>query len=573
MASAKSWALVAATVIILLSLTTGVNAQTNVFTSRYDVSRDGLNATETILNQSNVTKSSFGKICSAVVDGQVFAQPLVAFYQNRNVVLVVTMNDSFYILDGTNCSQMAKTSLLRSGEEAVQCKDAGAGLCQAFSPILGVMGTPVVDPNTKTIYFVTQTESTTGSCSGNKGHNCFIHRLYAVDLLTLRNKFNSPVTIAGSYLGLTFTSYNHIQRPGLLLLPNALPNGDSGVYVGFSEVDGGGVPGKSVPQGWVFGFDAGNLAATPYIWSSTPQAEGGGVWQSGGGLAGGPDSLGGQQYIYFNTGDGVFDVNNGGVDYGDSFVKLTTSLTNPPNGYFTPFEQACMNPEDLDFGSGGVMLLPASGSNYFGIAAGKEGVVYVMNLANPGGYSAPTNDGCPAMGTNANQEYFQASAHAFYTTPSYWNQQIYYSSNQSQLTKYAISSSCNPGPVCTTGTASTSIRQLYTPYGINPIVSANGTQTGTAILWAPSGNSWPSAPTPAPAVLYAFDAEHTNGGLIPELWDSTQCPTRDKPGNATKFVTPTVANGLAYLGTMDPNDSTNTQGEIDVFGLTNAPCN
>jgi hypothetical protein len=573
MASGKRWSLMVMTAAMLFSLQTLVSAQTNVLTQRNDISRDGLNGTETVLTQSNVTKSSFGKICSAVVDGQVFAQPLVAVYQNQNVVFVVTMNDSFYILNGTNCSQLAKISLLRAGEEAVQCKDGGGGLCLTFKPILGILGTPVVDLSTNTIYFATETESTIGPCAITKTPSCAVHRFYALDLITLKNKFNSPVKITGSYLGSTFTSYNHIQRPGLLLLPNAMPNGDSGVYMAFSEIDGGGMPGKTVPQGWVFGFDAGNLAAPPYIWSSAPQAEGAGIWQSGSGLAAGPDSPGGQQYLYFNTGDGIFDVNNGGPDYGDSFVKLTPALTNPPNGYFTPFGQACMNPSDTDFGSGGVMLLPPSAPNYFAVAAGKEGNIYVMDLANPGGYLAPTNDNCPAMGTNANQEYFQASGFAYYTTPSYWNGQLYYISNHSQLIKYNVSSTCNPGPVCTTGTATTSLHFSYLPYGVNPIVSANGNQTGTAIVWAALGNSWPSAPSPAPVTIFAADAEHAPSGIIPELWDSTQCPTRDKPGNATKFTVPTVANGLAYLGTMDPTDPTNTRGEVDVFGLTSAPCN
>jgi hypothetical protein len=35
---------------------------------------------------------------------------------------------------------------------------------------------------------------------------------------------------------------------------------------------------------------------------------------------------------------------------------------------------------------------------------------------------------------------------------------------------------------------------------------------------------------------------------------------------------PTIANGMVYLGTMDPTDSTNTRGQVDVFGLTNATC-
>jgi hypothetical protein len=570
MAFSKSKSLLIASVAILLSPVAGLAAQTNVLTQRYDISRDGLNGTEIILNQSNVAPSSFGKLCSAVVDGQVFAQPLVVFYQHRNVVLVATMNDSLYILDGSNCSQLAQVSLLQSGEEAAQCQDGGGKLCMTFKPILGILGTPVVDIGTKTIYFATETESTVGSCATTKDPSCATHRLYALDLLTLTNKFNSPVTIAGTYSSSKFTSYNHIQRPGLLLLPNAMPNGDSGVYVAFSEIDGGGKPGATVPQGWVFGFDAGNLAATPYMWSSAPNAEGAGIWQTGAGLAAGPDSPGGQQYIYFSTGDGVFDANNGGPDYGDSFVKLTPSLTNPPNGYFTPFGQACMNPADLDLGSGGVMLLPGSGPTYFAVTAGKDGNIYVMDRANPGGYVPPTNNTCPATGQNANQESFHASTHAFYTTPPYWNQQIYYTPLSSRLTKYKINTTCNPGPVCTTGTATSSVTFSY---GTNPSVSANGNKTGTAILWAPSGNGWPSVPTLLPVTLYALDAEHANSGVIPKLWDSTQCPTRDTPGNATKFVVPTIANGLVYLGSMDPTDSTNTRGELDVFGLTSAACN
>jgi hypothetical protein len=38
-------------------------------------------------------------------------------------------------------------------------------------------------------------------------------------------------------------------------------------------------------------------------------------------------------------------------------------------------------------------------------------------------------------------------------------------------------------------------------------------------------------------------------------------------------VLPTIANGSVYLGTMDRTDTTNTRGELDVFGLTSAACN
>jgi len=551
--------------------------QTNVLTWHNDNWREGLNSNETVLNQANVNSAQFGKLCSAVFDGQVYAQPLVVSTAGKNIVYVVTMNDSIYEVDGTNCNQINQASLLPAGETAVPCTAAGGPNCYTAKPIVGILGTPVIDLTSNTIYLVTKSVSNTGSCSGStKAGSCFMHRLHALDLTTLAEKFNGPVNISGIYKGVAFTPKNHIQRPGLLLLPNTRSNGNSTVYVAFSEMDGTGTPGVSIPHGFIFGFDAANLTSTPYVWISTPSGEGGGVWMSGAGLAAGFDSPGGQQYLYVVTGDGDFNANTGGADYGDSFVKLTTSLDSVTNGYFTPYGQACMNPNDLDFGSGGVMLIPDSGSTFWAITAGKDANIYVMNRANPGGYTPPTNSTCPATGTNANQEYFVTSGHQFYTTGVYWNANLFYAPMFGSLIKYPVSlttpPSCTPGPVCRNNTSKTSVTFQY---GTGFSISSSNTTTGSAIIWGVLGNGWPRRGTasPTPAVLYAYDAEHVvSPHTIPELWDSTMCPTRDTPGNAIKFAVPTIANGMVYVGSMDPTDSTSTRGELDVFGLTTAPC-
>jgi hypothetical protein len=553
------------------TLSTG---QANVLTWHNDNWRDGLNSTESILNQANVNPKQFGKICSAVFDGQIFGQPLVVSSGGNNTVYVATMNDSVYSVDGTTCQIINQVSLLRNKEEAAQCTDVGGGQCHMMSPVLGILGTPVIDNTTNTIYVVSESESTSGACGTQpkKSPTCFADRLHALDLTTLAEKFAGPVTIAGKSGHTAFEAYNHNQRPGLLLLPAVMENGDSGVYVGLSSIGGSGAPGLNVPSGWVFGYDAQNLAATPYVWNSTPNGEGGGVWASGAGLAAGLDSPGGSTYIYLITGDGNFNANTGGFDYGDSFVKLNTSLV--PSAYFTPFAQACMNPADQDFGSGGALLLPDSGTTYYAIATSKPGVIYAMNRANPGGYKPPRNSTCPAVGRNLDVEYFQGSTHQYYTTPVTWNGQMFTVAMFDSISKYQINIGstklCNFSPICTGNVHKTGVTLQY---GTNLSLSSSGTTSGTAILWATAGNGWPTATTAAPVVLYAFDAEHIASNMIPVLWDSTKCPKRDQPGNATKFVTPSIANGFVYLGSMDPTDTTNTRGELDVFGLTNAACN
>jgi hypothetical protein len=527
----------------------------------------------------------FGKVCSTAsgaIDGQVYAQPLVvtgAIPGYNHVVYVATMNDAVYFIDGdsADCAVIKRISLLQANEEAVQCVDVGDKICLPLRPVIGILGTPVIDTTTNTMYLVTWTESTSGTCPTTKAHSCFAHKLHALDITTGAEKFKGPVAIPSVTIGAsTFSSYYHIQRSGLLLLADVEANGDRAVYVAFSAMDGAGETGKTIPHGWVFGFDAVNLSRPPIAWTSTPNGQGGGIWMSGAGLAAGIDQAGGQTYIYVATGDGTFDAESGGSDYGDSMVKLTTRLT--VSGYFTPYKQYCDDIQDWDLGSGGVMLIPngvGSSTIDFALANGKDGNIYVMNRANPGGYAGPGGTLCPnPAGPNLNYETVKASEYEFYSTNAFWQGSLYSIGNHSPLRKYAIGAACHPAPVCQTASANSTNNFTY---GAVPTISSNGDTTGTAIVWAINGNGWPSANSgvkPEEAVLFAYDAEHVAlPDTLPELWNSKQCPTRDAPGNATKFTVPTVANGRVFIGTMDPTDAKNTRGELDVYGPTTKVCN
>jgi hypothetical protein len=524
-----------------------VPAQTgpvSVTTWRYNTLRNGLNKQETVLTTSNVNVNQFGKLCSAVVDGQIYAQPLIANNVTiggtlySSVAYVETQNDSIYAFDansaGPVCTQLLFANLLPAGEEAVDCKYFGGGNCKIVAPNVGILGTPVINTAIQTIYLITQSQL-------GEPPTAYYHRIHALNITNFQEQYGGPVVIAGNYKGKNFTSSNHIQRPGLLLLQGS----SQMVYVGFSLMDGS----KFRPTGWVFGFRAQSLTAPPLVFATAPIAfdSGGGIWQGGAGLAAGADSSG-TTYIYVATADGVFDASTGGSDYGDSFLKLPTDLSGVTD-YFTPFTQECMDSGDNDFGSGGVMLLPTSTVPAFprlGITGSKEGTLYLVDLDDLGGYNG--NSDC--TGTNANVQTL-TGFQSIHTSPAYWNHNIYFAPYGEiplpKLLMYQIGGNCSPGPLCTSPFA---ISKAAFPWGVSPSVSVNGTVPGSAIVWAISGPGVASGG--GPAVLFAFDATNLN-----QLYSSSGCGTQDVPGAAVKFSVPAVANGRVYIG---------TQTDFDIYG-------
>jgi hypothetical protein len=87
------------------------------------------------------------------------------------------------------------------------------------------------------------------------------------------------------------------------------------------------------------GYNASDLSPL-YAYNVTPNGSQGGVWQSGG-----QPTFDQSGDIYVATGNGTFDVNTGGVDYGDSLLRL--GIRNGVFGvidYFTPFDQGTSQP-------------------------------------------------------------------------------------------------------------------------------------------------------------------------------------------------------------------------------------
>src|SRR2546429_8066407 len=164
-----------------------------VFTQRYDAQRTGQNRQETALTPATATGATFGKLFACAVDGEVYAQPLyVANFAiaggTHNVVWVATMNDSVYAFDddASPCVQYWRKSFLGTGVTTVPPADTGED--GDINTIIGITGTPVIDPATGTLYVVAKTKEPTG----------YFQRLHALDLATGSEKFNGPADISSS---------------------------------------------------------------------------------------------------------------------------------------------------------------------------------------------------------------------------------------------------------------------------------------------------------------------------------------------------------------------------------------
>jgi hypothetical protein len=95
-----------------LQAPSSVQAHVDVLTQHNDLARSGSNPRETRLKTSNVNKAQFGKLCFRLVDGNVYAQPLIVSKaridkrtDNPNALIVATEHNSVFALDAEDTDQ------------------------------------------------------------------------------------------------------------------------------------------------------------------------------------------------------------------------------------------------------------------------------------------------------------------------------------------------------------------------------------------------------------------------------------------------------------------------------------
>jgi len=110
-----------------------------------------------------------------------------------------------------------------------------------------------------------------------------------------------------------------------------------------------------------------------------------GIWSRGGAVVDPDPSMGGR--VYVATGNGNFDANKGGHDYGDSVVSLSSDLSDLLGSY-TPTDYDRLQAFDLDLGSTSPAMLPAqphSQTPWMLVQGGKDAVLKLINRAAPPG--------------------------------------------------------------------------------------------------------------------------------------------------------------------------------------------
>jgi len=535
--------------------TVGVTDLTGVTTYHNNLSRDGSNQQEYALTTANVSTSTFGKLFTCTVDGAVYAQPLwvskvMIGGVKHNVLIVATMHNSIYAFDADSspCVTLWHANLLDSGHGGtlgevpapsfVSGSLLGAGSGD-ISPEVGILGTPVIDGSTKTIYAVSKSENTTTQA--------FFQRLHAIDLTTGAEKFSGPasidssITVPGTGVAssggvVPFDPKQENQRPGL-----ALVNGI--VYVSWASHE------DAPPyHGWVLGFSAATLALSNKF-NASPNGAQSGIWMSGGAPA--ADS---SNNLYVMTGNGSFDADTGGSDYGSSYLKLSTTGGLTVSDYFTPHNQDSLSSADQDVGAGGTALL--FGQNLM-VGAGKSGVFFVLNRSNMGQFNASSDAAAVQTWT----------AGRAFSTPAFWNNTMYYFGVNFGSTRAGVAYDFNTSTGLFDTTPSSQTASGLRFPGATPSVSSSSSTNG--IVWVLDTNPYctPQSSACGPTVLHAYDANN----LGTELWNSTQ-GSGNAAGFAVKFAVPTVANGKVYVGnrgnnTGDVDSSTSTPGQIDVYGL------
>jgi hypothetical protein len=499
-----------------------------VTTRAYNSNRTGANTGETALNPSNVALATFAKLFTITVDDQVWAQPLYASGLSiaggtHNVVFIATVNNTVSAFDADLAGSGAPVALwsrnFNNGFRPPNHNEVGiGGPCgnnyHDMSGNIGIVGTPVIDGNSNTLFVVTRTVE-----NGN-----FVQRIRALDVASGNDR------VAARTIGFIDPKLNN-QHPAL-----ALSQGK--VYVAWSShCDTGDY------QGRVMAFNESDLSQAN-TFSAAPT----GIHMSGIWMAGAAPVVDGSGNVIYSTGNGQFD---GTSNWGETLLKLSPTLG--PVDSFTPSDFGTLNSQDNDLGSSGPIVVPTSNLLVLGGKGG--GLCYLVNASNMGHVvngdtQIPQKWQCvDPTNIRPTLTHHLHNSMVGWSGPNGVNLYTWGENDFGRMWRFNGTRFNTPAQ---------SVTNVLPPQGMPGgmmSLSSNGTSNG--VLWATMPLSGDANIMDTPGVLRAFDAND----LTRELWNSTFTSV-DNPQNFTKGSGPIIANGKVYVPSLS--------NRVSVYGLTPA---
>lgn len=359
----------------LLGVSKGQSAAVNFLTHHLDNMRTGWNDKERTLTPDNIRNGGLEEkwfIPRTEIDGQVYAAPLYYRMDDQELLIITTETNKVYFLDAAKGiildsflvgeREGAPERALTQAEFDIKL----AGGCADINGPHGITGTPVIDPETNTLYLVNLTLQ----------DSLQVYKAHAIDLATRRELPGWPVTIRGAFLTRTFQAFMQTQRGALTLH-------DGMLYIPFSSRCD-----AFSWHGWVMGVDVNNPSAPPYVFCTSPDGGGAGIW--------GPGGLSldnGGLYAVTGNGDVNFRMNG---SYGMSVLRLDPANSAQPfsytnRDYFTISDYGPANNRDTDLGGSSAVIIPdqtGTSTPHLLLTAGKDGRAYLVNRDNLGGLGA-----------------------------------------------------------------------------------------------------------------------------------------------------------------------------------------
>ncbi len=368
----------------VILLASSVLPSADVLQHHRNSTRDGLYI-EPLITRATASATHRDFSFSAPLPGPTYAQPLYVTNgpSGRAALIAVTEQNVVLALDAADGSQIWSSSLgIPVPRSQLPCGN--------INP-LGITGTPVIDPGSRTIYLNAMTTPDDGTTKQ--------HLIFALSLNDGSTLPGWPVNVNDVTFGeLTFDSTPQNQRgalvlnSGFLYVPYGGHFGDCGIY-----------------HGWVVAVPVDNpVNAT--AWATT--ARGGGSWAPGGLSTDGTS-------IFAATG------NTFGASTwmgGEAIIRLGSGaiFSGDPADFFTPPNWRDLDNLDLDIGGSGPLLIDVPGAtpSQLVVALGKNGVAYLLDRNNLGGIG--TGDGTAGGGLQSSTVAIGTiiNAATAYTAPS-----------------------------------------------------------------------------------------------------------------------------------------------------------